>query len=179
MTSPLHGVRVVEVASHVFVPMAGAILGEWGAEVIKIEHPETGDPYRGLVTAGIGRTSGGIDPRFHSANRGKRSLALDLKQHEGRQLFGQLLRSTDVFVTNLRMETIQRLRLGVDDVRADNPSIIYVRGSAFGPKGPDSGRGGYDAGAYWARAVCNRSLRGPTTSGRQAHGQPSAMWLGE
>jgi crotonobetainyl-CoA:carnitine CoA-transferase CaiB-like acyl-CoA transferase len=102
MTAPLHGVRVVEVASHVFVPMAGSILGEWGAEVIKIEHPETGDPYRGLVTGGIGRTAGGIDPRFHSANRGKQSLALDLKQDEGRQLLGRLLASTDVFVTNLR-----------------------------------------------------------------------------
>src|SRR5580658_9894893 len=112
MTAPLHGVRVVEVASHVFVPMAGAILGEWGAEVIKIEHPETGDPYRGLVTSGVGRTSGGIDPRFHSANRGKSSLALDLKQQEGRQLLGRLLMSTDVFVTNLRTETIKRLHLG-------------------------------------------------------------------
>lgn len=152
MTAALEGVRVVEVASHVFVPMAGAILGEWGAEVIKIEHPETGDPYRGLVTGGIGRTTGGVDPRFHSANRGKKSLAIDLKQDGGRRLLGRVLASTDVFVTNLRTETIERLRVGVDDVRADNPSIIYVRGSAFGPKGPDSGRGGYDAGAYWARS---------------------------
>ena len=62
VTGPLDGVRVVEVASHVFVPMAGAVLNEWGADVIKIEHPETGDPYRGLVTAGIGRTGGGSTP---------------------------------------------------------------------------------------------------------------------
>ncbi|HXY93812.1 MAG TPA: CoA transferase [Acidimicrobiia bacterium] len=152
MTSPLHGVRVVEVASHVFVPMSGSILGEWGAEVIKIEHPETGDPYRGLVTGGMGRTAGGVDPRFHSANRGKRSVGLDVKHPEGRQLLSRLLATCDVFVTNLRAETIDRLRLDVDRVRADNPSIIYVRGTAFGPEGPDAGRGGYDAGAYWARS---------------------------
>jgi len=152
VTSPLHGVRVVEVASHVFVPMSGSILGEWGAEVIKIEHPETGDPYRGLVTGGMGRTAGGVDPRFHSANRGKRSVGLDVKHPEGRQLLSRLLATCDVFVTNLRAETIDRLRLDVDRVRADNPSIIYVRGTAFGPEGPDAGRGGYDAGAYWARS---------------------------
>jgi crotonobetainyl-CoA:carnitine CoA-transferase CaiB-like acyl-CoA transferase len=145
-------VRVVEVASHVFVPMAGAVLNEWGADVVKIEHPETGDPYRGLVTAGIGRTGGGVDPRFHSANRGKRSVGLDVKQPEGRRLLSRLLATADVFVTNLRAHTLHRLRLDVDDVRADNPSLIYVRGTAFGPNGPDAGRGGYDAGAYWARS---------------------------
>src|SRR5436190_9667195 len=152
VTGPLAGVRVVEVASHVFVPMAGAVLNEWGADVIKIEHPETGDPYRGLVTAGIGRTGGGIDPRFHSANRGKRSVGLDVKQPEGRRLLSRLLASCDVFLTNLRADTLRRLRLDVDDVSADNPSLIYVRGTAFGPNGPDAGRGGYDAGAYWARS---------------------------
>jgi crotonobetainyl-CoA:carnitine CoA-transferase CaiB-like acyl-CoA transferase len=152
MTAPLEGVRVVEVASHVFVPMSGAILGEWGAEVIKIEHPETGDPYRGLQTMGTGKTAGGIDPRFHSANRGKRSVGLDVKSEEGRELLGRLIASSDVFVTNLRAQTIARLGLDVDRVRTDNPSVIYVRGSAFGPKGPDADRGGYDAGAYWARS---------------------------
>jgi crotonobetainyl-CoA:carnitine CoA-transferase CaiB-like acyl-CoA transferase len=152
VTLPLDGVRVVEVASHVFVPMSGSVLGEWGAEVIKIEHPDTGDPYRGLQTGGMGRTAGGVDPRFHSANRGKRSVGLDVKHPEGRQLLSRLLATCDVFVTNLRADTVDRLRIDVDSVRADNPSIIYVRGTAFGPDGPDAGRGGYDAGAYWARS---------------------------
>ena len=152
MTPPLHGVRIVEVASHVFVPMSGSILGEWGAEVIKIEHPETGDPYRGLMTANMARTAGGTDPRFHSANRGKRSVGLDVKHPDGRALLSRLIATCDVFVTNLRAETIQRLGLDVESVRADNPSIIYMRGTAFGPAGPDAGRGGYDAGAYWARS---------------------------
>jgi len=152
MTAPLEGVRVVEVASHVFVPMAGAVLGEWGADVVKVEHPVTGDPYRGLVTGGMARTASGVDPRFHSANRGKRSVGLDVKLAEGRQLLSRLLATCDVFVTNLRAQTVDALQLDVASVRADNPSIIYVRGTAFGSKGPDANRGGYDAGAYFARS---------------------------
>ena len=152
MTAPLAGVRVIEVASHVFVPMSGTVLGEWGADVLKIEHPESGDPYRALVTGGMGRTAGGVDPRFDSANRGKRSVGLDVKSNEGRRLVSRLLATCDVFVTNLRSDTLDRLGLDVASVRADNTSIIYVRGSAFGHKGPDAGRGGYDAGAYWARS---------------------------
>ncbi|NKQ54428.1 CoA transferase [Amycolatopsis sp. K13G38] len=149
---PLSGVRVVEVATHVFVPMSGAVLAEWGAEVVKIEHPGTGDPYRGLVTAGLHKTHHGVDVQFQAANRGKRSVGLDLKRPQGRSLLGRLLVTADVFLTNLRPAGRQRLSVDVADVRADNPALVYVLGSAFGPDGPDAGRGGYDAGAYWARS---------------------------
>jgi crotonobetainyl-CoA:carnitine CoA-transferase CaiB-like acyl-CoA transferase len=149
--APLAGVRVVEVASHVFVPIAGGVLTEWGADVIKIEPPETGDPYRGLVTAGLHKLAGGIDPAFQAANRGKRSVALDLKHAEGRAVLGQLVAGADVFLTNVRVGARRRLRIDVDDIRADNPAIIYVRGTAFGTKGPDGWRGGYDGGTYWGR----------------------------
>ena len=161
MGGPLSGVRVVEVASHVFVPMAGAVLTEWGAEVIKVEHPRTGDPYRGLVTAGLHRMHGGVDINFLAANRGKRSVGIDLKHPEGRQLLCRLLADADVFATNLRPAARRRLRLDVDEVREDNPSIIYVRGTAFGPQGPDSARGGYDAGAYWGRSGMQHILTPP------------------
>jgi crotonobetainyl-CoA:carnitine CoA-transferase CaiB-like acyl-CoA transferase len=152
MSGPLAGVQVVEVATHVFVPMSGAVLAEWGAEVVKVEDPEKGDPYRGLVTAGLHKLYQGVDIHFQATNRGKRSAGIDLKHPEGRVLLSRLLRSTDVFVTNLRSDARRRLHIDVDDVRADNPSIIYVRGTAFGARGPDAGRGGYDAGAYWARS---------------------------
>ncbi len=161
MAGPLAGVKVVEVASHVFVPMAGAVLTEWGAQVIKVEHPETGDPYRGLVTAGLHRMHGGVDINFLSANRGKRSVGIDLKRPEGRKLLALLLAEADVFATNLRPDARASLRLEVDDVRHDNPSIIYVRGSAFGPQGPDAARGGYDAGAYWGRSGMQHILSPP------------------
>jgi crotonobetainyl-CoA:carnitine CoA-transferase CaiB-like acyl-CoA transferase len=161
MSAPLSGVRVLEVASHVFVPMSGAVLSEWGADVIKIEHPETGDPYRGLVTAGLHKLHHGVDPQFQSTNRGKRSVGIDIKHPAGRGLLGRLLEETDVFVTNLRQDTLRRLRLDVDDVRADNASVIYVRGTAFGSRGPDANRGGYDAGAYFARTGMQHVFTAP------------------
>ena len=152
MTPPLSGVRVLEVATHVFVPMAGAVLSEWGAEVVKVEHPVAGDPYRGLITAGLHPLVGGVDPYFQSANRGKRSVGIDLTHPEGRDLLSRLLATVDVFLTSVRADARARLRIDVDHVREDNPSVVYVRGTAFGARGPDAGRGGYDTGAYWARS---------------------------
>lgn len=152
MTAPLDGVRVVEVATHVFVPMTGALLAEWGAEVVKVEHPRTGDPYRGLVTVGLHTLHDGVDPFFQAANRSKRSVGIDLATPEGRSVLGRLLAGADVFTTSLRPAARGRLGVDVDDVRADNPSIVYALGSAFGSRGPDAERGGYDAGAYWARS---------------------------
>jgi crotonobetainyl-CoA:carnitine CoA-transferase CaiB-like acyl-CoA transferase len=152
MTKPLSGVRILEVASHVFVPIAGGILTEQGAEVIKIEHPVTGDPYRGLVTAGLHHTFDGIDPSFQYANRGKQSVAVDIKKPEGRDLIYRLARECDVFLTNFRPDARRRLQIDCADIRAHNPEIIYVRGSGYGARGPDLQRGGYDGAAYWSRA---------------------------
>ncbi len=157
--APLAGVWVVEVASHVFVPMAGAVLGEWGAEVIKVEHPDGGDPYRGLVTVGLHNVYRGVDPFFQSANRGKRSVGIDLSQPAGRALLSRLVARADVFMTNVRADGRQRLGIERDEIRADNPAVIYVRGTALGSRGPDAGRGGYDAGAFWARSGMAHQLR--------------------
>ena len=161
MAGPLAGVRVVEVATHVFVPISGAVLSDWGAEVIKIEPPKGGDPYRGLVTAGLHKLHHGVDTHFQVTNRGKRSVAVDLKQADGRALLSRIIEGCDVFVTNLRPDARRRLRLEPDDVRADNPDIIYIRGSAFGPEGPEAGRGGYDSGAYWARTGMQEIFTAP------------------
>jgi crotonobetainyl-CoA:carnitine CoA-transferase CaiB-like acyl-CoA transferase len=99
--APLAGVRVVEVATHVFVPMAGSVLREWGAEVIKVEHPATGDPYRSLSTFGLHNTWRGVDPFFQAANRGKRSVGIDLRHPRPRAVSG-LVAAADVFMTSLR-----------------------------------------------------------------------------
>jgi len=157
---PLTGVRVLEVASHVLAPMAGAVLTEWGAAVIKVEHPETGDPYRSLTTAGLHNVHEGHDPFFQSANRGKRSVGIDLAHPAGRAVLGRLIATCDVFVTNLRPDARRRLRIDVADVRADHDAVIYVRGSAYGARGPDAGRGGYDASAFWARSGMQHVLSG-------------------
>jgi crotonobetainyl-CoA:carnitine CoA-transferase CaiB-like acyl-CoA transferase len=151
MTEPLSGVRILEVASHVFVPIAGGVLTEWGAEVVKIEHPVTGDPYRGLVTAGLHKSYDGVDPSFQFTNRGKRSVAIDLKHPEGRELLYRLAKGCDVFLTNFRPGARRRLQIECEDIRKHNPDIIYVRGSGYGQRGPDAERGGYDAAAYWSR----------------------------
>ncbi|TGD71283.1 CoA transferase [Mangrovimicrobium sediminis] len=145
------GVRVVELAQWVFVPVAGALLADWGADVVRVEHPD-GDPYRSLATQGIGSDSGsGVNLSIALANRGKRSLALDVKQPGGLEILHKLLESADVFLTSLRPEALRRLGLDADQLREKYPSLVYARGNGFGVRGPDANQAGYDASAFFAR----------------------------
>jgi crotonobetainyl-CoA:carnitine CoA-transferase CaiB-like acyl-CoA transferase len=144
------GIRVVELAQWVFVPVAGALLADWGAEVIRIEHPE-GDPYRALATQGIGSDSGGVNLSMALANRGKRSLAIDIKQEKGLAVLHKLLESADVFLTSLRPGALRRLGLDADQLRERYPKLVYARGHGFGVRGPDADQAGYDASAFFAR----------------------------
>ncbi len=152
---PLAGVKVVEVAGWTFVPSAGAALAEWGADVIKIEHPVGGDPQRGLVARGIipGAASGRTDKSYiiEQPNHGKRSLGLDIGHPEGRELLMQLCAGADVYLTNWLPQARRKLHLDVDDIRATNPKIIYARGSGLGQRGPDAEKGGFDGTAMFAR----------------------------
>lgn len=155
MQQPMKGVRVLEVAQFTFVPAAGAVLADWGADVIKVEHAERGDGQRGLTTVlGIDAISKGssFSPIVEGPNRGKRSIGLALEKPEARELLDDLIRNSDVFMTNFLPDARKKLRLDLEDVRAVNPDIIYVRGSGFGTKGPEAGKGGYDMTAFWARA---------------------------
>jgi crotonobetainyl-CoA:carnitine CoA-transferase CaiB-like acyl-CoA transferase len=148
----MSGIRVVEVAAWTYVPVAGAVLAEWGADVLKIEHPESGDPQRGLVTSGLLPSGpGGINFMMELPNRGKRSVGLDLKSEKGHELLLELVKTADVFLTNFRPQARKKLRIDVDDLRAVNPRLIYVRGSGQGQRGPESERGGYDSCSFWAR----------------------------
>ena len=146
----LEGVRVVEVAGWVFVPSAGAVLADWGADVIKVEDPLTGDPYRGLSNAFA--TGDGFNPHTAQVNRGKRSVGVDISSPDGREILDALIRTADVFMTSFRAPARQHLRIEVDDVRAVNPDIIYARGSGQGSLGPDADKGGYDLASTWARS---------------------------
>lgn len=145
------GVRVLELAQYVFVPGAGALLADLGAEVIKVESVGTGDPYRTL-SIGDGREKAEVNIALEQNNRGKKSIAIDLKSAKGRRLLLELVATADVFVTSLRPQALDRLGLSIEDVRACNPKIIYVRGSGFGFKGKERGKPGYDATAFWTRA---------------------------
>ena len=156
MHQPMKGVRVLEVAQFWFVPSAGAVLADWGANVIKVEHPERGDGQRGLATSGVATEIGGVDFLVQQPNRGKRSLALDFGRPEGLELLYQLAAKSDVFLTNFLPDARARLRIDVADIRKVNPRIIYVRGHGQGARGPEAHLGGYDASSFWSRGgICD------------------------
>jgi crotonobetainyl-CoA:carnitine CoA-transferase CaiB-like acyl-CoA transferase len=156
MSKPLQGIKVVEVAMWAFVPACGGMLSDLGAEVIKIE-PPTGDPLRGLSIGAIGG-GGKIDLSWESYNRGKKSVTLDLKQPEGREVLMKLCEDADVFLTNLLPPARLAMGIDADTIRAKFPDIIYASGSGTGPSGPDSAKGGYDAITFWARGGVSSSL---------------------
>jgi crotonobetainyl-CoA:carnitine CoA-transferase CaiB-like acyl-CoA transferase len=165
------GVRVIELAQFVYVPGAGVLLADQGAEVIKIETIE-GDPYRTLK-AGGDRNLGTINIAMEQNNRNKKSVALDLKTEEGREALLKLVETADVFLTSLRPKAIRGLRLDVEDLRARNPKLIYARGNGAGFRGPEADRPGYDASAFWARGGACYALTRPgeqPTSPRPAFG---------
>jgi formyl-CoA transferase len=145
---PFDGVRVVEVAAWTFVPGAGAIMADLGADVIKIE-PPTGDPQRGLMNL-LSQSEGGPNPFIEIPNHGKRSVTLDLKSDGGRDLLLRLVETADVFLTSYLPKVRERMRIDVDDLCALNPRLVYVRGSGWGSTGPKVDVGGYDAAAAWA-----------------------------
>jgi crotonobetainyl-CoA:carnitine CoA-transferase CaiB-like acyl-CoA transferase len=144
------GIRVVELAQWVFVPVAGALLADWGADVVHIE-PTEGDPYRGLATQGIGTERGGVNMSLALANRGKRSIALNVSSEQGLAVMHRLLESADVFLTNMRPKALQRLGLDAERLTERYPRLVYARGSGFGPNGPDANQAGYDSTAFFSR----------------------------
>jgi len=154
------GIRVVELAQWVFVPVAGALLADWGAEVIHVE-PLRGDPYRGLMTQGIGVDNAKVNLSMALANRGKRSLALDVQTEQGRDVLLQLLDSADVFLTSLRPRALERLGLTADFVQERYPRLVFARGHGYGVRGPDADQAGYDASAFWARGGLAHILTPP------------------
>ena len=154
------GVRVVELAQWVFVPVAGALLADWGADVIRIEHPD-GDPYRALASQGIGSDSGGVNLGVALANRGKRSLALDLKSEAGLEVLHKLLENADVFLTSFRPRALRKLGLDAEQLREKYPGLIYARGNGSGVRGPDADHAGYDASAFFARGGVADALTPP------------------
>jgi crotonobetainyl-CoA:carnitine CoA-transferase CaiB-like acyl-CoA transferase len=170
----LAGIKVLEVAAWTFVPAAGAVLAEWGAEVVKVEPRDGGDPQRGLVSSGlIPRGAGGVNYIIEVPNRGKKSIGIDLSTAPGREVLYRLAATSDVFLTNHLPAARRKLGIDVDDIRAVNPDIIYVRGSAHGPNGRDADSPGYDGVSYWSRGGIAYALTGaerPPVTPRPAFG---------
>src|SRR6267154_2612323 len=120
---PLQGIKVVEMGIWVAGPAAAAVLGDWGAEVIKIENPAGGDPVRGLMALGIPFELP-VNPSLEVDNRNKRGIAENIQTPEGAAVVCRLLRDADVFVTNLRLAALKRVGLSYEDLRAANPRLI-------------------------------------------------------
>jgi len=139
MPGPLAGIRVVDVSAILSGPICTMMLADQGAEVTKVEPLQVGD----LMRAG-GYRRGGLNALFVNANRGKRSLALDLSRPRGREVLLRLLEGADVFVQNWRPGAAERLGLGEEQVRAVSPQIIYCAISGYGQSGPYSKRRVYD-----------------------------------
>ncbi len=138
MSGPLTGVRVVEITMFQQGPVAGARLGDLGADVIKVE-PKEGDPGRGFMRV-IGASVGlkGNNYYFESNNRNKRSIALDLKSTAGKEIFLRLIDSADVFLTNMSIDAPIKIGIGPEDLLKRNPRLIYGHSSGWGRKGPDA-----------------------------------------
>jgi crotonobetainyl-CoA:carnitine CoA-transferase CaiB-like acyl-CoA transferase len=151
MTDVLAGVNVVEVSMWAFVPSAGAVLAEWGADVVKIE-PPTGDPMRGLISAGVGPMEGIVFP-WELWNRGKRTMALDLSSEQAQEIVLSLCEDADVFLTSYLPPVRRKLGIDEDAGRARNPGIVYACGSGQGYTGPEADKGGYDSISFWSRGA--------------------------
>src|SRR5690606_31150044 len=161
MTAVMEGVRVLEVAEHTFVPAASALLADWGAEVIKIEHVERGDAMRGLASSGLAVMGTSVHVLLEHSNRGKQSVGLDLTSEDGVEILYKLAATCDVFLTNKLPSVRQKLRIDVEHIRAHNPRIVYVRGTGQGERGPEADRGSYDSLAYWCRAGIDVGVKQP------------------
>ena len=147
----LEGIKVVELGTHIAIPNAARTLADWGADVIKVESPK-GDAWRVVGNAYGVPYSPDCNPIFQVPNGNKRSIAIDLKSAEGREVMLKLLSEADVFLTNTRPKGLAKLGLDYETLKEKFPRLIYLHFSGYGPEGPDKDKPGYDIAAYWSKA---------------------------
>ncbi len=169
------GFRVLELAQFTFVPAAGAILADWGADVLKVEHPVRGDTQRGFLNMGGIQVNPDRHPLMEHPNRGKRSVGIDISTPGGQEVIYELAKTADVFLTNYMPSVRQKHKFDVEHIRAVNPNIVYARGTAYGDKGAERDIGGYDGTAFWTRsgvgyALTPEELGAPLSQGIPAFG---------
>ena len=149
MAGPLTGIKVVEVANFLAVPCCAALMADMGADVIKVE-PLAGDPYRWMSSDGTYGFEFPINYAFEMDNRGKRGISLDLNKPEASEIVRKLASDADVFVTNLLPRRLEKFGLTYEQISVDNPRLIYLAFSGYGPVGPKKDKLGFDHTAYWA-----------------------------
>lgn len=148
---PLDGVKVLDVATWIAAPAAAVVLGDYGADVVKVEQPGDGDPHRANINLANFPKSATNYP-WHLDARNKRSIALDLKHPQGRAALDRLIVGADVLITNFPFPVRERLKLSYDDAQRLNPRLIYASFSGYGEEGPDKDQPGFDSNAYFARS---------------------------
>lgn len=149
---PLHGITVLDVASFIAAPVAATVLADYGANVIKVEPPGDGDPNRHIMKLSASYPRAEVNYPWHLDSRGKRSLAIDLKQAAARKAFDKVIAGADVLITNYPPKAREKLRLRYADVAAVNPRLIYASFTGYGETGPDADLLGFDVNAYFARS---------------------------
>lgn len=179
-TDVLDGVKVVELAEHGFVPSCGAILADWGADVVKVERPG-GDPLRAVMASGLVADTGDFNFLFELYNRNKRGIVLDLRHDDGRAAFDRLIEQADVLITNFLPSAREKLRVRPEDLWAVNPALVYAKGHGQGQRGADADLGGFDSISFWSRGGVGHILSppgGPLVMPRGAFGDaPSGAML--
>lgn len=149
MVAPLAGIRVLDIANWLAAPAAAGLLGDLGADVVKVE-PPNGDGYRNMLeTMSPGAP---VIGSWENDNRSKRGITLDLEQPAAREVLLRLVRGTDIFITNFTRERVERYGVTFEALRAVNPRLIHVQFSGYGSIGPDADRAGFDFLAFWARS---------------------------
>ena len=148
---PLAGIRVLDISSFIAAPAAAVVLGDWGADVIKIEGPD-GDANRTIMNNSANYPKAAVNYPWLMDSRNKRSLVLDLKNPDSRLALDRLLAAADVLICNFPPLVREKLRLNYEDVKALNPRLIYASLTGYGETGPDRDRPGFDVTAYFARS---------------------------
>jgi crotonobetainyl-CoA:carnitine CoA-transferase CaiB-like acyl-CoA transferase len=175
------GLKVLDCASFIAAPAAATVMSDFGAEVIKIEPPGTGDPYR-LLPKLPGYPVSEHNFAWLMEARNKRSLALDLSKPDGREVLYRLAAEADVFITNFPPGVRKRLGITYEEIRPKNPRLIYASFTGYGEKGAEADKPGFDSNAYWARSGLMDLVRADenTTPARSVPGMgdhPCAMAL--
>jgi len=181
MNLPLDGIKVVDFSEHGFVPSGAAALGDWGADVVKIERIE-GDPMRSVIRNGLSPAADGVDYLFEMANRNKRGIALDVTKPAGRAVFERLVKWADVYITNQLPRVRRKLHTEPDDLFALNPKLVFAKGHGQGQRGTEAEAGGFDSVSFWSRGGMGHMLTDPDAKKlvgqRPALGDvPSGMFL--
>jgi crotonobetainyl-CoA:carnitine CoA-transferase CaiB-like acyl-CoA transferase len=162
----LEGVRVVEVGGVAAMPLAGMLMGSWGADVIHVEPPGRGDMQREMVPSGMsgwGRPHE-VNYLWEHVDRNKKSIAINMGSAEGQGIVHKLIETADVFVNNLRPYELEKFKLGYEAISKVNPKIIYANLTGYGMRGPEKNAGGYDSVAFWARSGVMDLMHEPGTA---------------